>query len=202
MSLLKKARVIVTLKCNRNCGNCCNKEEVFKQHKVLTNINDLLSYDEIIITGGEPILLYVMLANFLHYLRGKYKKPIFLYSALYNDEREYINILRVVNGLHFTLHNEAKDKEIVELKKLSSLLLRYKDIYKHLSLRLAIDNRLYDKYDFSNIDFSGWSVVKKMKWLVNAPLPKDEELFIFDLENWYKEYTKERLTINDTTRNI
>ena len=189
---MKKARVIVTLKCNRDCENCCNKEEVFKQHKILTDINDLLSYDEIIITGGEPILLCGMLINYLYYLRGKYKKLIFLYSALYNNEQEYIDILRVVSGLHFTLHNEAKDKEIDELKKLSSLLLKYKDIYKHLSLRLAIDNRLYDKYDFSNINFSGWSVVRKMKWLVNAPLPKDEELFVFDLENWYKETHKRK----------
>lgn len=52
-----KARVIVTLECNRHCENCCNTGDAFLGYKVLTDINELLAYEEIIITGGEPMLI-------------------------------------------------------------------------------------------------------------------------------------------------
>lgn len=177
------ARVIVTLKCNRNCENCCNKEEVFNEHEILTNINDLLSYDEIIITGGEPMLIPEKIIEFIKNLKNiNYLGKIYMYSALYNLKLShyYSRILMVIDGLQFTVHSEAKDQEIIELKQLSeSEFLNRLSEFK--SLRLAIDSRLYDKYDFSNIDFSNWSVVRKMQWRINVPLPQNEKLFIYEL---------------------
>lgn len=178
-----KARVIVTLECNRNCENCCNKENVFNQHEKLNDIKELLKYDEIIITGGEPMLIPRKVKDFIYKLRNelKYNGKIYFYSALYNKRLDgfYDKILDFVDGLHYTVHYEAKDKEIIELKQLSeSIMLKIKD---NKSLRLAIDSRLYDKYDFSNINFSKWSVVRKMKWLVNTPLPEREKLFLYEL---------------------
>lgn len=176
-----KARVIVTLDCNRNCENCCNKEEVFEQHEVLNNIDDLLTYDEILITGGEPMLIPMKVRNFIQLLREKkgYKGKIYLYTALYDKYLDgfYRDILDMINGLHFTVHFEAKDKEIIQLKILSESSLPLED----KSCRLAIDSRVYDKYDFSNINFSAWKVVRKLKWLLNCPLPTDEKLFVYDL---------------------
>ena len=167
--------------CNRHCENCCNKEEVFEQHNVLNNIDDLLTYDEILITGGEPMLIPMKVRNFIKLLReGKdYKGKIYLYTALYEKHlnKYYEEILDMINGLHFTVHNEATDKEIMQLKQLSESYLPLDD----KSCRLAIDSRLYDKYDFSNIDFSPWSVVRKLKWLVNCPLPEKEKLFLYKL---------------------
>lgn len=181
-----KARVIVTLKCNRNCENCCNKEDVFYQHKILTNPNDLLTYDKIMITGGEPMLIPEKVIEFINWLIDKdYKGKIYLYTALYNNKlrRFYGRILSMIDGFQFTVHNEATDKEIDELKQLSEsyFLNGERNRSWSKSYRLAIDERLYDRYDFSNIDFKNWTVVRKMKWLTNAPLPKGEELFIYEL---------------------
>lgn len=63
-------------------------------------------------------------------------------------------ILRNISGLHFTLHNEAKDDDVYELKLMSRLIKNHPLI----SSRLAIYSRLYDRYDFSNIDLTGWHV--------------------------------------------
>ena len=177
-----KARVIVTLSCNRNCENCCNKESVFEQNRRIHNIEELLKYDEIIITGGEPMLIPSKIISFIYNLRDLgYEGKFYMYSALYTNEldRYYDEILFFIDGLHFTVHYEATDKEIMQLKKFSeSKTLRH---YPDKSYRLAIDSRLYDKYDFSNIDFSNWSVVRKLKWLVDCPLPQGEELLIYEL---------------------
>lgn len=152
------------------------------EHKVLSDIHELLSFDEIIITGGEPMLIPNEVALFIYKLRCElmYAGKIYIYSALYNQDLrfEYQDLFKLINGLHYTIHAGATDQEVMELKQLSEMLPRQKD----LSFRLAIDNRLYKKYDFSNINFSDWSVVRKLKWQANCKLPDDEKLFIYDLK--------------------
>jgi organic radical activating enzyme len=176
-----KARVIVTMACNRHCKNCCNKEEVFMQHKVLNDVHDLLTYDEIIITGGEPMLIPDKITLFVRVLRRKleYEGKIYIYTALFNKDlfSEYKYLFNFINGIHYTVHYESTDQEVMELKLLSQMLKHQHDI----SSRLAIDSRLYERYDFSNIDFSAWSVVRKLKWQINCKLPEDERLFIYEL---------------------
>jgi hypothetical protein len=177
-----KARVIVTMKCQRHCKNCCNTGDVFLEHEVIDDIESLLSFDEIIITGGEPMLILnevILFINELRVIHG-YSGKIYVYSALYNDalRAEYLDLFKYINGIHFTIHAEATDQEVMELKQLSEILPRRSG----LTFRLSIDERLYDRYDFSNIDLSTWSVVRKMKWLVNCKLPADEKLLIYELK--------------------
>ncbi len=182
-----KARVIVTLECNRHCENCCNTGDAFFDHKWLNDINELLAYDEIIITGGEPMLISNEVVIFVHELRRNlmYTGKIYIYTALYNQSLrfEYLDLFNYINGLHYTIHAEAEDQEVMELKQLSEILPRQRG----LSFRLAIDNRLYKRFDFSNIDFSAWSVIRKLQWQVNCKLPEDEKLFIYELSPFGKE---------------
>jgi hypothetical protein len=136
------------------------------------------------ITGGEPMLMPGEVVRLLIELREglRYNRNIYLYTALYNHSllfSYYRQIFRYINGLQYTVHYEATDREIIELNEVSNLIKLLNN--GNQSLRLSIDSRLYDRYDFSNIDFSGWSVIRKMKWMVNCPLPKDEELIIFNL---------------------
>jgi hypothetical protein len=183
-----KARLVVTMACNRHCYNCCNQEEVFEERQSLKNLDDLLDYDEIMITGGEPMLIADKVLTLIQYLRDKdYKGKVYLYSAYYDKEwldehfpRKFTRILRSIDGFQFTVHNEATDKEITQLKQLCDHYA-LKEENQRLSLRLSIDARLYERYDFSNIDFSSWGVVRKLKWLDNCPLPKGEQLFIYNL---------------------
>ena len=174
---LIKARVVVTLDCSRQCPDCCNHTGILAFGKKITDIEQLLGYEEIIITGGEPILIYDKVEAFIKMLRSKqYEGEIYLYSALYRSWA-YEKLLPLVDGLHFTLHAEARDQDIIELKALSKVIADFEG----KSFRLSIDNRLYDKYDFSNINFSHWSVIRKLQWLKECPLPAGEELVIFEL---------------------
>jgi len=177
-----KARVIVTLECNRHCEGCSNTHDAFLQHEVLDNIRDLLSYEEIIITGGEPMLIPDKVILFAHVLRRRlnYEGKIYMYTALFKKDlwTEYRDLFTYINGIHFTIHDGASDQDVMELKLLSERLPQQSGI----SFRLDIDTRLYERYDFSNINFSAWSVVRRLKWLDNCKLPEEEKLFIFDLK--------------------
>lgn len=173
-----KARVITTFKCGRNCKNCCNKESLQDVEK-LDSLDSILGCEEIMITGGEPLLIP---QKVIYLLSSISRNPIFtgslyLYSALYNPRlfEYYQVILGLVDGFQFTLHYEAGDKEVMELKELSECGV----LPKGKSLRLSIDSRLYDNYDFSNIDFSAWGSVRKMQWKENCPLPLGEKVFTY-----------------------
>lgn len=179
-----KARVIVTLDCPRKCEGCVN--ESLKDVKVIDSKDELLHYKEIIITGGEPMLIHEKVLNFVEELRNNlnYTGKIYLHSSLYDDEtmyRTYDRLLtRYLDGFNFTLHNEATDEDVSALKSLSEspTMMVNKGL---LSTRLSIDNRLYDRYDFSNINLLNWTVVRKLQWLSECPLPQGEELLIFRL---------------------
>ena len=61
-----RARVIVTKKCNRKCKGCCN-ERLGLIDKV--SFEDLFKYEEICITGGEPMLMSERVVEMIHRLR-------------------------------------------------------------------------------------------------------------------------------------
>lgn len=48
----KKLRLLVTAKCHNKCPMCCNNQFSIEKIPVV----DRLDYDEISITGGEPLL--------------------------------------------------------------------------------------------------------------------------------------------------
>lgn len=48
------ARVIVTYRCDRHCPGCCNTQP--QDVKTIHLIEELKDYEEIVVTGGEPLL--------------------------------------------------------------------------------------------------------------------------------------------------
>jgi len=176
---MKKARLLITQNCDKNCDGCCNKHSVFKP-RVLNNLNELLNYNEVMITGGEPLLYPHRIITIIDFLRqNNFKGKIYLYSAKY-IQKTYYELLQKIDGLHYTLHAEATDRDVSDLKELCNLITHsiFYGSSSETSFRLAIDKRLYAKYDFSNIDFSGWHVIRKMEWQMECPLPENEELLI------------------------
>lgn len=176
---MKKARLLITQKCDKNCDGCCNKHSIFKP-RVLDNLNELLNYNEVMITGGEPILCPDKIFEIIRFLnKNNFKGKIYLYSAKYS-QKVYYELLQKIDGLHYTLHAEATDRDVSDLKELCNLITHsvFYGSSSETSFRLAIDKILYDRYDFSNIDFSGWHVIRKMEWKVDCPLPENEELLI------------------------
>lgn len=171
---MSTAKVIITLDCPKNCLYCHTQQ--MTEYQAIDTLDNLLNYDKILIIGGEPLLYPKKLIRFFTELGTLgYQGDYFLYSSLYC--KDLISIIDFVNGLHFTIPYEATDYDIISLKHLS------KDL-KHIenkSFKLTIDSRLYQKYDFSNIDFSCWNVVKKEIWQQKQS-NRDEKLFY--LKGW------------------
>lgn len=177
MLILKKtARVIVTWGCNRQCEGCCNNSLDKSEIKTVT-IEELRQYEEIVITGGEPMLLKDKLYNFISDLKKNMPKAkIYLYTSYWDDSQLSKYTIGMLSGISFTIHNESTDKDIIALKNLSRYIDRF------LSTRLFIDNRLYDKYDFSNINFDRWDVIRKLQWKKECEPAHHEELLYFPLD--------------------
>ncbi len=171
----KTARVIVTYKCNRSCPGCCNTHG--NTVKKIEDIRELLGYEEIILTGGEPMLLVGKLMEFVSGLKARgYNGKIYLYTAYWKDNRFNHEIIKMVNGITFTIHAEVNDSDIIALRTLSRQN-RLAD--PKFSSRLIIDSRVYDRYDLSNIDLTNWDVIRKLQWKDYCPPAPNEDLVEF-----------------------
>lgn len=170
------ARVIVTYKCNRSCPGCCNGHG--NAVRKIEDIRELLGFEEIILTGGEPTLLGLMLNGFVYSLKDLgYKGKIFLYTATVDIYSPSImRLLRDIDGITYTIHAEANDGDIKLLKSLSSLSILG---YVNFSSRLIIDSRVFEKYDLSNINLNNWDVIRKLQWKDYCPPAENEELVEF-----------------------
>lgn len=173
----KTARVIVTLNCNRRCPGCCNIN--LPGHRKVSTDEELMGYQEIVITGGEPMLIPGKLLEFINRMWDKgYRGKIYLYTSFWNEKGISKEILKELDGFTFTLHAECTDKDIIALKSLSnSGILQNKDF----SSRLIIDKRVYERYDLSNINFSRWDVIRKLEWKEKCNPAENEELLIYEL---------------------
>lgn len=173
----KTARVIVTLNCNRRCPGCCNIN--LPGHRKVSTDEELMGYQEIVITDGEPMLIPGKLLEFINRMWDKgYRGKIYLYTSFWNGKGISKEILKELDGFTFTLHAECTDKDIIALKSLSnSGILQNKDF----SSRLIIDKRVYERYDLSNINFSRWDVIRKLEWKEKCNPAENEELLIYEL---------------------
>lgn len=103
---------------------------------------------------------------------------MYLYTSLWNNKGISKEILKELDGFTFTLHAECSDTDIMALKNLSnSGILQNKDF----SSRLVIDKRIYDRYDLSNINFSRWSVIRKLDWKEKCDPAANEDLLVYEL---------------------
>lgn len=176
-----KVRLLITLACSRHCKGCCNTYEEIMKHNKKAPLEAIKNYDEVMITGGEPSE-YGGLKKVLATLRAQNPNgKLYLYSARVN--KNLIEALPLVDGLHFTLHEGSTLKDIQDFKKLQKILLR-KFANSGKSFRLYIDSRVEQPV---TIYPSLFSRVESKKWLSeeelianskNFGLPSDEELII------------------------
>jgi len=162
---MKKLRLLVFSKCNRNCEGCCNKEFDLLHLPVVKNLE---KFDEIYLTGGEPLLEPDFLIKLILEIRKKSNARIFLYTAKIDDYIAFISVLSVLDGICVTLH-ESQD---VEPFKVLNDYITHINTNKQ-SLRLNV----FKGIDINGIDCSKWRVRQEIVWLKNCPLP-DGEIFM------------------------
>ena len=170
----KTARVIVTTTCNRRCPGCCN--ETIGRVASIGDISILSDYEEVVITGGEPMLNPNTLLRFIKALKKQNKKQrIYLYTACLTMDDHPV-ILKHLDGITVTVHAEATDNDIRDLKYMS-----YNLYGEDLDMRLFIDKRVYDRYDLSNICMKSWDVVRKLEWKEKCDPADNEDLLLYHL---------------------
>ena len=103
-----------------------------------------------------------------------------MYTAMWGALHSYAVILNDLDGITFTLHAECTDMDIYALNRLSKELQS-----RWINSRLFIDTRVYERYDLSNIDLTGWSVIRKLQWQEHCDPAPNEDLIYFDLEEYY-----------------
>ncbi len=182
----QKYRVILTKQCPRQCLDCINSFDPVINKAKKINLEEIKSSgDDIVLTGGEPGI-YPHLENVVEKLREQNPNAkMYIYSALAN--KKIIDILPKVDGLSFTLHDDASELDIASFLKLQERIKELKDKYPEKSYRLYIDSRL-DK-DIQ-IEPNLYTRVNKIKWMNeeeilaqkdrNFGCPADEELVILN----------------------
>lgn len=171
----RKLRLLVTTDCPNKCPMCCNNSWNFDE---LPRVRDL-DYDEVMITGGEPLLFPRKVEELARSIKT-------LNPILYPDEsvpKVYVytsvasfihlrGILSVVDGIVLTPHSKEDVQEFLNLNKVLRLYLKARyDL--NLSLRLNLFKNIKDMLP-EDIDLSLWQV-KDMEWIKDCPVPKGED---------------------------
>ena len=159
---MPKLRLLVTDKCNRSCQGCCNKQWDLAN---LPICKDFRGYDQILLTGGEPMLHIAQLINTIGTIRKQTNTPIYLYTAK-ADHPTFLNVvLTLVDGITLTLHDKS---DIEPFLALQEYLKYHKPESK--SLRLNI----FHPISLAPEQLVGWQVKPDMIWIEDCPLPTDE----------------------------
>lgn len=169
-------RILFTEDCFRLCENCVNEQWDLEQLPKLVNPlykkqnHFLQQFDEIIITGGEPLLYPDQLIETILEIRNQspYSK-ILLYSAWDGEEDLFMPIFECIDGLTYTIH-EKKDVDcFLEIANL--YYHRFKDY--NLSLRVNIFSDVHLPENEKEL-YQFWSIRHGKTFLENCPLPKNE----------------------------
>lgn len=158
---MKKLRLLITEQCNRNCEGCCNKEWDLKKLPVCT---DFQNWDQIILTGGEPMLVPQIIRGTINKIKNVNPCPIILYTAKVDKIQSILSILFFVDGLTVTLH---ETKDVIPFMKFNKVLPR--GIKKTLRLNIFKEVKKVPKHLFGK-----WVIKDGIEWIKECPLPKDE----------------------------
>jgi len=167
-----KLRLLVTGKCPNKCPMCCNNR--FDLEKI--PVVDRFDYDEIMITGGEPLLFpertHIIMKTFrliAANVIGGGQPQIYIYTANFNIGA-FRTVYSLADGFVYTPHSK---KDIEAFMSLNAFILSEPDAFQRLSLRLNIFPE-EEKYLPAGVDLSLWKV-KKMKWMKDCPVPAGED---------------------------
>lgn len=167
---MKTARIIVTRDCPRKCTGCCNNQPQFRHIPKFGKLEHVREYDQIILTGGEPMLNVKLLISLIAKIRELNPTvEIIVYTALYKDNlADLLTITYLVDGLTLTIHEKSDLHDFL----LFDMLLDYSGMPKR-KLRL---NVFKDATQW-NINVPRWKVKSNIEWIEDCPLPENETIF-------------------------
>ena len=167
--MAKSLRLLLFSECNRRCPGCCNKDWNLNALPVCMSFRD---YDQIILTGGEPMLRPELVKKVASDIRQVTDAPILLYTAKTSKPQELIDVLQYVDGITLTLHTRG---DLSGFYRFDSML--YNTHMAPKSLRLNV---------FKGIEVKApvyWQVKRDIEWIKNCPLPSNEVFMRYDVPN-------------------
>lgn len=114
-------RIIVGLGCNYKCSYCCNEMDgmldKFKELRLLTVLKAIGNYDDVCISGGEPLLKGYVKKTYAiaHCAKYKHKKNVYVYtnlSTLPEDSRLLSALCGIVDGWNVGIHPETDNEKL------------------------------------------------------------------------------------------
>lgn len=168
----RKLRLLVTTECPNKCPMCCNNSWDFDKLPVVKH----LDYDEIMITGGEPLLFISKMYALINAIKnihpvlypGKEIPKIYIYTSRCSM---YV-LLSVWNadGFVLTPHNK---QDVGFFIKFNDFLLSSSQKVNGKSLRLNLFKDIREMLP-EDIDLSLWKV-KDIEWIKDCPVPQGED---------------------------
>ena len=159
-------RLLLLSQCNRECPGCCNKDWDLGGLPIADSYK---GYDEVFITGGEPMLKPDLIRRAVEEIREDNPNAIiYMYTAMAN--LELLSLLEThLDGVTLTLHeqNDINPQFLQLYYGVQVLGLENK------SLRLNIFDEV--TYPHKEYPLDGWKVKEGMKWIKDCPLPVNEE---------------------------
>lgn len=167
----KKLRLVVTEKCHNKCPMCCNNRFDLKTIPIV----DRFDYDEISITGGEPMLYPDKVADIADTLRKAAKiiganPKIWLYTSKLNP-MTFTMIAKYIDGVCYTPHNDA---EVAMFKAINRMLLRSEAWIDRGSFSLRLNLFEEQAQALKKENLSLWKV-KNIAWIKDCPIPEGED---------------------------
>jgi hypothetical protein len=158
---MKTLRLLVTKQCGKGCEGCCNKDWDLDNLPVVEHFN----YDEILITGGEPIAPKNLKKTFetiqtIKILHPKEGRKIYVYTS----EIVFYGILHYCDGITLSIHNE-EDLEMFLMFK--NAIERIENKSNRLNIFKGINLP-------KGLDLSKWAVKDNIEWIKDCPLPENE----------------------------
>lgn len=162
-----------------------------KQARVIQSLFSLKDYDEILITGGEPMLNPLRTLNIIKDIRALFpEKLIYLYTAYlkYPEMSDIPPILEAVDGMQFSLHENADYYDLMALEGLQNIIAtmgKNNPEFWKKSFRLYIDSRirrsaLVQPYLWNRVEVKSWLTEEELKDYNkgSSGLPINEDLLV------------------------
>ena len=112
---MKTLRLVLFRECNRKCKGCCNKKVNWKK---VPYVSDFFGFEDVVLTGGEPLLRPGLVIDVARQIRRQNPLArIFLYTAMTSDIKLFKEILREVDGITVTIHEDVDKGPFFQLAK-------------------------------------------------------------------------------------
>jgi len=165
---MKKLRLLLWEDCNRSCEGCCNKDWDLKNLPVVESYD---GYDEILLTGGEPMLYPEKLQKLIMKIGWEnVNAKKYMYTADLSMPLQVIKTLTFLDGMTVTLHEQS---DVDTFFKFNILLYAMNIDLSYKSLRLNIFKGV-DVEPIEKNEVPLWHTSRNREWIKNCPLPKDE----------------------------